>query len=50
MRNLRNKGNKLNENKLTGTEDKLVTARGERVWGARLKGEQMKKYRLVVTK
>lgn len=42
--------NKINEQGLVDTENKLMVARGEERWGTRWKGAEIEKYKLVVTK
>ena len=41
--------NKQIRNRLLDTENKLMIARWERVWGLSEKGEGIKKYKLIVT-
>ena len=49
MWNLKNKVNKWNRNTLIDTEDKLIVARWEGIWGLGEKGEGIKEYKLAIT-
>ena len=50
MWNLKNKINKQNRNRLTDTENRLTVAGGEVDWEQDETGEEITKYRSVVTK